>query len=147
MKIIIILISLCSFVFSQEMDNSSILQDKIIPVFLMVDGVALMTMWTIDIHQKKLLRDGIFSSKEDGKLFWPHLLAEYGTAIGLVVSAYGLYYDKQWAEPVSLVSLGALTYTSLSSMSWSLADKNRYLYAVPMIFSLTGAGISIGVIF
>lgn len=144
-KILFILIIVLIPLYSQGKHNY--LEGKAIPIFMAVDGVAIATMWTVDILKNKLLEDGFFKSKEEGKLFWPHLAAEYGTAVGLVVSAYGLYNEKQWAEPLVLLSLGALTYTSLSNLSWSLAAKNRYVYAVPMILSLTGAGISIGVVF
>jgi len=127
--------------------HSNFLESKAIPIYMAIDGIAIATMWTVDIYNNNLLEDGFFKSNEGGKLFWPHLVAEYGTAAGLVISAYGLYNDRLWGEPLALISLGALTYTSLSNLSWSLAEKNRYIYAVPMILSLTGASISIGIMF
>jgi len=132
--------------YSQEIDKSFDAKDNIIPIFMAFDGIAIATLWTIDIHKNNLLKDGFFKSEEEGKLFWPHLIAEYGTALGLVVSAYGLYNNKEWAKSSSLISLGALTYTSLSSMGWSLAKKERMIYVTPMLISLAGAGLSITVI-
>ena len=121
--------------------------NDIISLFLAFDGAGLITIWTLDIHKKNLLKNGFFKSKEYGSLYWPHLFAEYGTGFCLIVSAIGLYTDRPWSNSIILISLGALVYTSISSLSWSFAEKERYVYAVPMILSLFGAVISVIVVF
>ena len=45
-----------------------------------------------------------------------------------------------------MVSLGALAYTSLNSLNWALAERKRLPYAIPMYVGLTGAGLSIGIL-
>lgn len=145
--LIIVLTLFVSRVEAQANGHSNVLHERIIPAFMAVDGVALVVMWTVDIHNKKLLKEGFFHAQEDGRLFWPHLIAEYSTALGLVVGAYGLYTEAPWARPVAFASLGALSYTSMSSLGWAFARQERVVYAIPMLISLAGAGLSIMVIF
>jgi hypothetical protein len=103
--------------------------------------------WIVDIS-KGVLPDGFWKSREgDDRLFWPHLIAEYTTAAGLVVSAYGLYTTAPWGESAALISLGALAYTATSNLSWSLAKRERLPYAVPMMVGLAGSVVSITILF
>lgn len=67
--------------------------------------------------------------------------------MGLVIGAIGLYKQEEWGRIVSLISAGALAYTSLNSLSWVLSDESRKIYMIPMLISLTAAGVSFVVLF
>lgn len=149
MKRLILFIFLSSRLFAAgPSDGVNILENRVVPIIMAIDGLAIAGVWTMDIYYRGLLQDGFFKSREDDeRLFWPHLIAEYGTAVGLIAGAYGLYTHADWGRPVALLSLGALAYTSMSSLSWSCAKKERIVYAVPMMISLVGAGASIVILF
>ena len=78
---------------------------------------------------------GFFHARDgdDGPLLWLHWLAEYATAVALVVGAIGLLTDSAWGRALAGLALGALLYTSVNSLGWALARRERRPYAVPMI--------------
>lgn len=116
------------------------MMDQIIPGLMILMGVGMNIIWTVDILSgDKLDRSsGLIKSrnKESGDLMLPHWIAEYGTAAGLIAGGVGLLISADWSNHVSLISLGALAYTSINSISWSLAEKERFGYALPMIFGI-----------
>jgi len=126
-------------------------EDRIVPVIMTVTGLGIAAIWTADIISGKTLdtSNGFLRARnpESNALMWPHWTAEYVTAAGLLLGAYGLFSDKSWGKEVALVSIGALAYTSINSLSWSLAEKERIAYAIPMLVSLTGACISLAILF
>ena len=104
-------------------------------VALIVMGVAIAAIWTRDLvaAEKVDLSDGFLAARdEDGSLFWPHWIAEYGTAGLLLAGGIGLLADASWADVIAPVGAGALLYTSINSMAWALAAPDRYSYAIPM---------------
>lgn len=107
-------------------------------------GLAIAGIWTRDIAVRDDidLGRGILAARDadDGTLFWPHWVAEYGTAVVLVVSGIGVVADASWAPVLGGVASGALLYTSINSLGWALARRERYPYAVPM---LVGAAIGL----
>ena len=87
--------------------------------FMVVMGLAIALTWARDMRSSLevdrsagLLRHATVgtdrSSCRTGS-------SEYSTAIGLVAGGIGLVADAGWAEGVSLVALGALTYTAINS--------------------------------
>jgi hypothetical protein len=106
--------------------------------------LGIIFVWTGDIVSgEKIDRSSGFlksRDRESGDLMLPHWIAEYGTACGLVAGGIGLLVSAGWSTPVSLISLGALAYTSVNSLSWSLSKKGRLAYALPMIL---GAGVAV----
>lgn len=131
--------------------GNNVLQNAVAPTSLLITGIGIGTVWTLDIVSGKnvALNGNIFKArdKETDQLMWPHFLAEYGTAACAIVGAVGLYGDQPWAEPVTLVASGLITYTSVNSMAWVLSEKGRLVYAVPMMVGLGCAGISIAATF
>lgn len=110
-------------------------------VFRALMGLGIAGVWTLDLlrNPKIDLSRGVFAARNDeGSLFWPHWLAEYGTAAALLAGAGGLLAQAGWGRPLGLVALGALVYTSTNSLGWSLAAPERRPYAVPMIVGLLG---------
>lgn len=111
--------------------------DTVAAVLMLVMGAAIAGVWTRDILAGEAvdLSDGILAARdpEAGTLYWPHWLAEYATAVTLVVAAIGLLLDAGWAPILGGLATGALLYTSINSLGWALARRERFGYAVPMI--------------
>ena len=107
---------------------------------MMLMGIGILVVWTGDIVRgDKVDRSrGLFRAREndDGSLLWPHWVAEYTTALLLIAAGVGLLADTGWAATVSALALGALFYTSVNSLGWALATRERHAYAVPMIIGL-----------
>lgn len=107
----------------------------VIAWLMILMGLAIAAIWTRDsLAGEKVDRSaGVLPSRdEDGSLFLPHWIAEYTTAALLVAGGIGLLADTGWARPVTGLGLGALFYTSVNSLGWALAERDRYPYAVPM---------------
>lgn len=119
--------------------------DLVVGLLLAVMGVAIAGIWTRDIVVRDDidLRGGLLRARnsETGMLFWPHWLAEYATAIGLVIAGVGVMIDATWAPVLGGVGSGALLYTSINSLGWAFAERERYSYAIPMVL---GAAIGLG---
>jgi hypothetical protein len=121
---------------------------KAIPTFMIIMGVGIASIWIMDITSGEFSGQGNFFQWKNygGEYLWPHICAEYLTAIGLFTGGVGLIKQKKWAVSLSCISLGALTYTSLNSLGWTFVEKERYGYAVPMLVGLTGSIISIKIL-
>jgi hypothetical protein len=119
--------------------------DVVVPIMMITMGVAIAGVWTRDIVSNDLVdrSHGLLRAREggDGSLLVPHWLAEYGTAAALVLGALGLLIDTDWGPSVAAIGAGALLYTSINSLGWSLAKRERFTYAVPM-----AAGIVVGLV-
>ena len=114
----------------------------VIAAFMLLMGAAMGVVWTRDIISGELLdlSEGRWWARdpESGTLLVPHWIAEYGTVAALVAGAVGLLTQGSWGEPLSLVALGALVYTSTNSVGWALAERTRFPYAVPMLVGVLG---------
>lgn len=113
-----------------------------VALFAIVMGVAIAARWSADLIRGRVdLSHGLFRAREagSGELFWPHWLAEYGTAAALVIGGAGMLAGAGWGEPVSLLGLGACAYTSMNSLGWALARADRRPYSVPMVIGAVGA--------
>ena len=119
----------------------------VVPVLLVAMGVAMAAIWAKDILRGDQVdaSAGIFAARdpEAGTLFWPHWLAEFGTAILLVAGGLALIADARWAPVVAAAGTGALLYTSMNSLAWALARRERRTYAVPMLAGLVVGLVSI----
>ncbi len=117
----------------------------VVAVFCILMGAAMVVLWTRDIAEGEQIdiSEGRLRARDyAGDLFLPHWLAEYGTAAALVAGGIGLLLRTSWAEPVTLLGVGALIYTSTNSLGWALAEKERMSYAGPMIVGLVGGLVS-----
>jgi hypothetical protein len=115
---------------------------SIIAAFMLVMGGAIGLIWTRDIVDGRQLdtSHGRLRARdlESGSLMIPHWIAEYATAAALVIGAIGMLSGRSWGEPLSLVALGALVYTSTNSLGWALASKSRRPYVPPMALGALG---------
>jgi len=122
-------------------------KNRIIPIFMITMGVGMAGIWGADIASGKFSNQGNFFKWREGEnLMWPHIMAEYLTAAGLITGGIGLYSGKEWAVSVSLLSLGAVTYSAINSSGWVLADSSRTAYGIPMWVSLAGSVVSFAIL-
>ncbi len=130
------------------MNHIQILTYWVIPTFMLLIGIGIIIVWAADILKGKFSHMGsLFRWTNDGgDLMWPHLTAEFLTAAGLIISAIALPGQQNWALYLTLSSLGALFYTSLNSLGWVFAKKERRPYGVPMLVALIGTACSIAII-
>lgn len=117
---------------------------------MVVLGLAIALTWVRDMRASPEVdrSAGLLRARDrrDGSLFLPHWVAEYATATALVGGGVGLIADTSWGEGISLPALGALTYTSVNSLGWTLALPSRRPYAIPMIVGAVGGAGSIVVL-
>ncbi len=115
---------------------------------MIVMGIAIAGVWTRDIlaGDQIDLTHGVFAARDPdaGTLFWPHWLAEYATAAALIVAGVGLILDTHWAVVLGAVATGALLYTSINSLGWAFAQRERFGYAIPMLTGVA-AGVFLAV--
>lgn len=119
-----------------------------IAIFMLMMGLGMAIIWAIDMAKGKFSHMGHFFrwTNDGGDLMWPHIIAEYLTAAGLIAAGMGTLAGLDWAPPLSLVMLGALCYTSLNSLSWVFANKERLPYGIPMMVSLVGGILAIALL-
>jgi hypothetical protein len=123
----------------------------LVAAFMLVMGVGIVGIWTIDIVRNPEIdrRRGILRARDrNGSVMLPHWIAEYATAIVVILGGAGMLLawapgGWTWLVPVGL---GALAYTSLNSLSWVLADRARLAYGIPMAVGLVGALLGIALL-
>jgi hypothetical protein len=119
-------------------------------VFMIAMGVGIAFVWSLDIRAGRGYRTsgGLWQARGpgDGERMVFHWLAEYGTAAALVVGAVSLALDLAVAPILAAAALGALAYTSVNSLAWSLAHPERRAYAIPMAVGAVGALVSLVVL-
>ena len=113
---------------------------KIISVLFLLIGIGIIVIWTKDILTKPEidLSKGFFSAREknSGTLFWLHWVAEYLTAVFLIISVILIFLKVETGLKILPFGAGALFYSALNSLGWALSKKERLIYAVPMLFAL-----------
>jgi hypothetical protein len=122
--------------------------EPVIAGFMILMGVGIGAVWTLDITRRSPEVDwsaGLFRARtaSDGTPLLPHWIAEYGTAAALVTGAIGLVTEQGWGTFLALAALGALVYTSVNSLGWTLARPERRAYAAPMLLGAAGGVLSI----
>ena len=124
--------------------------DIAVAVFGGIMGAAMAGIWARDIMSGQGFDapHGLLRAREadsDDLMIW-HWAAEFGTAIALVVGAILIITGGALAQPVMLVGLGGMLYTSTNSLGWSLAAPARRPYVYPMLVGLVGGLISVAVL-
>lgn len=118
-----------------------------VAVFMIVMAVGIAAIWTADIVRGRRVdrSDGLLRARgSDGSLLLWHWVAEYGTAVGLLVGGGALLVGSEWATPLAAAALGATWYTSTNSLAWALAERSRRVYVVPMGVGVVGSITSLG---
>ncbi len=122
----------------------------LVALFAGVIGAAMAGIWVRDIMSGHGYDapHGLLRAREadsDDLMIW-HWAAEFGTAIVLVAGAFLILINAAIAEPIMLLGLGGLMYTSTNSLGWSLAAPERSPYVWPMAAGLIGGIISAAVL-
>ncbi|MFW2340846.1 MAG: hypothetical protein ACN4GK_12410 [Acidimicrobiia bacterium] len=116
-------------------------------IFMIVMATGIVAIWTRDIVTAASLdiSRGRWKARDprSQSLLLPHWVAEYGTALALLIGGVGLVLDWRSGRSISFAALGALLYTSTNSLGWVLADRSRIVYGVPMVIGACGALICI----
>jgi hypothetical protein len=120
--------------------------DILVAIFAGVIGAAMAGIWGRDIMSGHGFDapHGLLRAREadsDDLMIW-HWAAELGTALVLIAGAFLILINAALAEPIMLLGLGGLMYTSTNSLGWSLAAPERAPYVWPMAIGLIGAIIS-----
>ena len=124
--------------------------DILVAIFGGVMGAAMAGIWARDIlsgHGYDAPH-GLLRAREadsDDLMIW-HWAAEFGTAFVLIAGAFLIMINAALAEPIMLLGLGGLMYTSTNSLGWSLASPERAPYVYPMAGGLIGAIVSAAVL-
>lgn len=67
------------------------LMNWVIPLVMIIIGLGMASIWLIDILSGKFSGQGSFLRWREGEnLLWPHILAEYIVAVGLIAAGLGL---------------------------------------------------------
>lgn len=120
----------------------------LVGLFMLVMAVGMAGMWTVDILRSPEIdrSRGLLRARDrNGSVMVPHWLAEYGTAVLLLVGGLGLLLGwpaGAWAWLVP-TGLGALAYTGMNSQAWVLADRSRAAYGIPIAVGFVGAVVSL----
>ena len=120
--------------------------ELLIAIFAGVIGAAMAGIWARDIMSGHGFDapHGLLRAREadsDDLMIW-HWAAEFGAAFLLVGGAFLTLAGAALSEPILLLGMGALMYTSTNSLGWSLAAPERRPYVIPMAVGLIGAIIS-----
>lgn len=112
----------------------------VIAVLMILMGLGIAGVWTRDIlvGTRVDVSNGVFVARDpdSGSLLWPHWLAEYATAVTLVLAAVGLLTNMPWSPTLAAIASGALLYTSINSLGWAFAEADRRAYTGPMILGV-----------
>jgi hypothetical protein len=118
--------------------------ETLIASLMIVMGLGIAVVWTHDIVASDHvdLESGLLAARDpdSGSLFWPHWIAEFGTAAALVTAGAGLIAQATWGRALTGIAAGALAYTSINALGWALAAPERRVYVNPMLF---GAAVSV----
>ncbi len=118
----------------------------LVAVFAGVMGAAMAGIWARDIMSGHGFDapHGLLRAREadsDDLMIW-HWAAEFGTAFVLIAGAFLIMINAALAEPIMLVGLGGMMYTSTNSLGWALAAPERAPYVYPMAAGLIGGIVS-----
>jgi len=112
--------------------------ETLIPVFSIIMAVGMTLIWIKELRAPHL-KQTLLTRREGDHLVWPHIAVEAGTALLLLISGVGSLLHVSWAPIVNFFSLGAVSYACFNSLSWTLADKSRWLYTIYMLVGVAGA--------
>ena len=120
--------------------------EVLVAIFAGIMGAAMAGIWARDIMSGHGYDapEGLLRAREadsDDLMIW-HWAAEFGTAFVLIAGAFLIMINAALAEPIMLLGLGGLMYTSTNSLGWAWAAPERAPYVWPMAGGLIGGIIS-----
>jgi len=92
--------------------------------FAIIVGVGMVGMWVASYYKNQILE----LESEPVRIKF-HLVAEFATALLLIVSGLALLTNQSWAISSYLVAMGMLFYTIIVSPGY-FAQKGQWAYVV-----------------
>lgn len=92
----------------------------VVGLALLLLGLAIVAYWVRYVFAGNLA-GGVFTVA-NGNYLAVHIAAEAVAALLAIVGGLGLLAARHWALATALAALGALLYTSINSMAYSLAS-------------------------
>jgi len=114
---------------------------KIASLYSIVIGIAMICMWSVF-----LVTNQVPELKTAPLKISYHLLAEFLTAILLLIGGFGLFTKKVWGFHLYLISLGMLLYTVIVSAGYyvNLGDMIMVsMFTVFQVFTIIFIGIAL----
>lgn len=90
----------------------------VVGVLLILIGFAIIAYW-VDFAYRGNMPQGLWTVENNQYIVF-HQAAEYLMAILAIMGGFGLLAGRGWGMATSLVALGALLYTSVNSLAYSL---------------------------
>jgi len=102
--------------------------NSLVAVYGILVGLSMIGMWA-----SLLLADQVPASEKPWAITF-HLIAEFSTAVLLIVSGVGLWLNSEWAKRLSLISLGMLLYSVVVSPGYYAQKNNLPMVAMFFVF-------------
>ncbi len=113
---------------------------NLIPIFSILMAFGTTIIWIKELYAPHL-KQNLLTRREGDHLVWPHIAVEAVTAVLLLVSGVLSLMHVGWATLINSFSLGAIFYACVNSLSWTLADKSRWVYTLYMLFGIVGSAL------
>jgi hypothetical protein len=97
---------------------------KLASIYSIIIGIAMICMWIVFILTNQVPEINIAPLKISY-----HLLAEFLTAILLLIGGFGLFTKKEWGFNLYFISMGMLLYTVIVSAGY-YADLGEMIMVV-----------------
>jgi len=102
---------------------------KIAAVYSIIVGVSMIGMWTVFY-----LTSGIPEINTEPAKITMHLIAEFITAIALILGGLGLISNRKWGFQTYLLSMGMLMYTLIVSPGYYIQSSEFIFVAMFAVF-------------
>ena len=102
---------------------------KIAAVYSIIVGVSMIGMWTVFY-----VTGGIPEINTEPAKITMHLIAEFVTAIMLILGGFGLISNRKWGFQTYLLSMGMLMYTLIVSPGYYIQRRDFIFVAMFAVF-------------
>jgi len=102
---------------------------KIAAVYSIIVGVSMIGMWTVFYAT-----GGIPELYTEPAKITMHIIAEFVTAIALILGGFGLIPNRKWGFQAYLLSMGMLMYTLIVSPGYYIQSGDFVFVAMFAIF-------------
>ena len=102
---------------------------KIAAVYSIIVGVSMIGMWTVFY-----VTGGIPEINTEPAKITMHLIAEFVTAIMLILGGFGLISNRKWGFQTYLLSMGMLMYTLIVSPGYYIQRRDFTFVAMFAVF-------------
>lgn len=109
---------------------SFLFASNLVGIYSVLIGLMMIGLWFSLLLTKKVPE--LKSANYAPKLIAYHIVAEFLTAIMLIISGIGLFLVSDWARILSAISLGMLLYSVINSPGKYAHEKN-----LPMVIVFT----------